>query len=326
MSKHRSAKPNPRGYPDFAATAIINQLIQTAVQPRGRFTYEPYDETQISGYLTATGRGVFIARGCRGIIDRIGMYLKNVNTTEARSVTLLLTPLPNAGEIMTFTLTQAANTTGWVESDPLGLTWNYDSLAIIVKAVDSDLSYAYYNTGDFGLGCLRYYPSTRGATYHPLIRVQFDALSVGDIPVSGTLNVIEIPGVTTVPAFISVDLDGGSSQDIVNIAGLGIVEWLAFRLEKTAGSVDDAKLAITFVIDGVSTTWGLSGLNAVLGLTTKQTIGVTVNTYDDVNEIYGFAFNVPFRFHRSCRIYITNTADPGNITRLSAYALYHLKK
>jgi len=157
-------------------------------------------------------------------------------------------------------------------------------------------------------------------------RVLMKGETVGDLPVSGTLNTIEIPGVTTVPAVVGVEMDGGTSQDIINVSGAGIVEWMAFRLAQTVGTVSEESLTITFVIDGTSTTWGISGLNAVLGRTTKQTIGVTVNIYDTTNNIYAFAFNIPFRFHRSCRIFITNGAAAGNKTRLSAYSLYHLKR
>jgi len=140
------------------------------------------------------------------------------------------------------------------------------------------------------------------------------------------VTVITVPGGTTVPSVISKEIDGGKTQDIINVSGVGVVEWFMFRLMKTAGSVDDAQLAITFVIDDVTETWGLSGLNGVLGKTTKQTIGITANIYDDTNQIYALAFKIPFRFRSSCRIYIKNGAPPGNKTHLTAYIVYYLLK
>jgi len=303
MSKQRSAKPNPRGYPDFAATAIINQLIQTAVQPRGRFTYQPYDETQITAYLTDTGRGVFIARGCRGMIGRIAMYLKNESTTAARSITLLLTPVPNGGEIRTVTLTQAMNTTGWVESPDLRLTWNYDSLAIIVKSIEPELRYAYYQTYDYGLGGLDDYPNTRGSTYHPLVWVRFDALSVGDIPVSGTINAIMIPSVSSFGASGSVYIPAGETKTLIDISGAGQVEWTYLR----AGMVRDTYIDVIWEIDGVETTWNLDLINSWSHHVENTPTDVVATKIDDTALIYRLQLRWKLKFRRSFILRMRNT-------------------
>jgi len=317
MSKQRSAKPNPRGYSDFAAEAIINQLIQTAVQPRGRFTYQPYDETQITEYLTDTGRGVFVARGCRGIIDRIAMYLKNESTTATRSITLLLTPIPNGGEIRTVTLTQAVNTTGWVESTDLKLTWNYDSLAIIVKSIDADLSYAYYNTGDYGLGGLADYPNTRGATYHPLVRVRFDALSVGDIPVSGTVNVIEIPVTASAVSQAWTTVPPGTAVELIRIEGPG-------KLLHMVAISNEPNMTFQLEVDDNIVSWFSYVMLETFGVG-NATPGWQRGTRDDATLRYYAFYTLPLTWRRQLRVLAYNprtTEQEATINRLTYIKLF----
>jgi len=326
----------PQDYPDFTFTThvrtlaadniIIDKLTVGAYTARVATLENNGATARWFAPIGNVRRSKLFPRGARGFIRNIDIYCRDKGTAGGK-VYVELWVVPYIGPIYAGEITVPAGGAPDWRTWSVEKFWNYDSLLIVCYSSSLDIQLGY---DDGGPDC--FHSTDAGLTWtgHGSDRFWFRAdiqgMTAGDVPVSGTLNTIEIPGVTTVPGIVSQEMDGGTSQDIINVSGSGIVEWLAFRLEKTAGSVGDAQLAITFVIDGAPTTWGLSGLNKVLGLTTKQTIGVTVNVYDEVNEIYAFAFNVPFRFHRSCRIYITNGAAAGNKTRLLGYALYHLKR
>jgi len=155
--------------------------------------------------------GKFFPRGCRGFIHRIFWYAKNDSGSD-QTITFGFAIKPSMGELFTVsTVLPDGATLAW-QSITVNLPWNYDSLFIYMKRY-------IWNTSDGVTPYDRYVTSDGGVTWAPTnhrdyYQVEINAQTVGDVPVSGTVNNIEIPNsasvirdtVLTIPA-VSVKLD-----------------------------------------------------------------------------------------------------------------------
>jgi len=97
-----------------------------------------------SGFLTATGRGVYIPSGVRGLIGRIYFYLKNDGTEDGSATVEVYRCRSDFDEgkdpILTLTFTQSAGTEGWVGVD-VKKWWPWDSMYLRIASLDADISY-----------------------------------------------------------------------------------------------------------------------------------------------------------------------------------------
>jgi len=137
--------------------------------------------------------GKFFPRGCRGMLESIQVYcLGNAVDT----LTLRYSPHPCIGPYGEVSIIPAA---GWAWQDfPIEEMWNYDGLFIWFLTSTVNLSWAY----DAELPYDGHHSTDVGATWsdtetRPFIRAIMTGETPGDVPVSGTLNVVEIPSVGT---------------------------------------------------------------------------------------------------------------------------------
>ena len=131
----------------------------------------------------------FFPRGCRGVLYTLFVYCKRTSTG---ILVMHISPYPGSGIVLTATVTPGANW-GWASVNIYRM-WNYDSMFIWCTEMDADVSAGYDGTTPndayaldangnvVGLNAIRIY-----------IRAYMIGQTVGDIPVSGTVNNIPIP-------------------------------------------------------------------------------------------------------------------------------------
>jgi len=127
--------------------------------------------------------------------------------------------------------------------------WNYDSLFIMAVCSIASLNMA----ADSEANPDGFYSIDSGATWvHEDWRYWFRAVmkgeTVGDLPVSGTINTVEIPQASTQSVYENVDLPKGTELDIITINGAGSVDFLSARVNAATNSDD---VAVKVYCDGI---------------------------------------------------------------------------
>jgi hypothetical protein len=175
---------------------IIDKLTQTAFTCRSAsISNGPSADTE---YALATSllSGKFFPRGCRGLLNWV--YYRGRSVGGTGTVTLGFAPYPNGPQIATCTITLASSVT-W---NPLNASiwWNYDG-CFIYEISSTGTCYGVYDTDTPKDGFCWYSNRWVGALYlngawtSGRIGMYLGTLgsTVGDVPVSGTLNTIGLP-------------------------------------------------------------------------------------------------------------------------------------
>lgn len=205
------------------ANIIIDKLTQTAYTER-RSTISNSDTA--AGWSAPTGnnrRGKFFPRGCRGFIDTIDVYCKDAGAAGG-TISVYITPHPSMGYIATADVTVPAGGGEDWRSANFDRMWNYDSLFIFAVSSSADIQWAYDATEPYDY----YFSSDAGASwvhgnFREFFRVIMKGETVGDVPVSGTINTIEIPSVGSKRSEDDVNVADGVITSVVTLTGSGTV-------------------------------------------------------------------------------------------------------
>jgi hypothetical protein len=180
-------------------------------------------------WTNTTFKGKFFPRGCRGIIDTVRVYCKR---TGAGTLTVSYAPQAGMGAVGSVTITPGANW-GWGLATVYKM-WNYDSMFLWVSACSADVSYGCQNVEPFDEalssdgGVLWTYED-----YRLFIRVVMFGETVGDVPVSGIINNIEIPtSVSRKTQSDFIPIESGAEELLVAHEGAGFHEYSIFRSSK----------------------------------------------------------------------------------------------
>ena len=166
-------------------------------------------------------RGKFFPRQCRGFLRFIEVYCDNTDVA-AHTLFVNIAPYIGAGQTYGATIVIPAGSAPAWRPAYFRIMWNYDSLFIWVQS-DSDV---------FGrLGGDRgtppdYHTTTDGILWIPgayrfWFRATLAAETSGDVPVSGTINVVEIPSIATRLASGTVSVPDSIGTTILNMPGSG---------------------------------------------------------------------------------------------------------
>lgn len=188
-------------------------------------------------YSTAvTYKGKFYPRGCRGKLERIQIYCKDAG---ADKITLRYSPHPTLGPIGEVTITPLA-TWAW-RSASIKKMWNYDSLFIWVYKCEAGVDWGYdavepydgHTSGDTG-------ETWEGVALRPFIRAIYAGQTLGDVPVSGTINNIQIPNVSTGYEWDFGLVEEDVEEVLVDLHGAGYVNTIEFFVSLHANSEETA--------------------------------------------------------------------------------------
>jgi len=292
---------------ETGANIVIDKLVESAYTEERR----TISNNGTSATLTANNktymRGKFFPRGCRGFIRQVQIYCDNQDTV-GHVFTIRISPMPGMGAIIEKDLTVAGGLSADWRTVVIDALWPYDSLFIWVQS-DSD---TYGRLGYDDGSPYDYFYSTDGAAWTTgnaryWFRILMAGQTVGDLPVSGTINAVMLPrsvsrvdsGTVTVPA--------GSYQTLASVEGAG--EMVSCLL--TAGNssvvykvICDGEVASEFTFDDLHAagfTASTPGLSLLL-----FTSGAGDNRLWDTR---------PFSFNRKLEIRVENPLTSSVLCR-----------
>ena len=210
------------------ANIVIDKLTQGAYIER-RSVLENNGETPIMVDGNKTyARGKFFPRGCRGFISNVQVYCDNLDAVQ-HVLTVHFTVAPGMGDVYAVTLPLPAGSSEDWRLAYVKRMWNYDSLFIWVES-DSD---AYGRIGvDLGAP-FDAYGSTDRAEWMAgparlWIKVMLTGETVGDLPVTGTLNTVRVPNASSCAAGELTAISKGVEAVLLTLHGAGIVDAVRF--------------------------------------------------------------------------------------------------
>ena len=282
------------------ANIIIDKLTVGAYTER-RSTLSNNGETPSWWQVTGDERlGKFFPRGCRGFINAIEVYCQNLSSTVDATITVYLSPHPSMGPVATANISVPKLSAEAWRTAAFNRMWNYDSLFIFVVVshyltkigYDSDIPYDRYDSPD-------------GITWtHSDHRFWFKVLmkgeTVGDVPVSGTLNVVEIPSLSAARQAQTLDVPAQSALYDTAQVGSGEILIVVFTCDSDAAS---SQLHPRILCDGASVLpvdcafdiWEAT-------LISSDTLGICLGKWDTTGHIYTIVVVVPYPFKRTLEV------------------------
>jgi len=197
---------------------------------------------------------LFIPRGCRAWLYRISPVVKNTSGSNV-NITIELSIAPKYPPLYTTTLTVPATQTNYdIVNWILNIYWPYESMYITVKASASGV-YLEGQDGKWGEGG---YIDDIPDTHLPNFEIVLLSKPEGDIPVSGTVNTIAIPNISSSTDKQSFNVPASSASKITLVEGIGkllyLFVWLPYenvrvRLEADGNIVWTLDIPVTWFVD-----------------------------------------------------------------------------
>jgi len=214
---------------ETGANIVIDKLVESAYTEERHVLANNGDTPIMLAPGTSYRRGKYFPRGCRGFIHQIEVYCDNQDSID-RKLYIYVAPQPGMAPIISTSLTVPASSSPAWRSRTVNKYWNYDSLFIWVLSETSSNPRVGYDEG----APPDYYDSTDGATWFPAnrrlwIRLNMTAQTVGDLPVTGTLNTIEVPHSTSKFESGSVSLPTNTEVTLITVNGSGYCDLMVFR-------------------------------------------------------------------------------------------------
>lgn len=225
------------GQPDYHGTVLGPRVVPATHERR---TTVLNDSKQTTGAppanRSASDYGKFFPRGMRGILQAIQLYaLGNAVGT----VDVNISPYPGIAALYTTQITPPA-AWGWVDA-AFNVMWNYDSMYVWVDECNVAVFWGYdtekppdgHRTTDGGV-------TFTGPVERSYIRAVMTGETAGDVPVSGTVNVIEIPSI---------------ASEVASGSGVAVAHdtWVVICTAEGAGTLIEASLGFN---TGVAPTKG----------------------------------------------------------------------
>lgn len=255
------------GQPDYAGTVLGPRVVPATNERR---TIILNDSGIVSGVAPPSNRsaswyGKFFPRGMRGTIEEIRLYAYR---TAAGTVTLNISPQPGLGPTYSTVITPGL-AWGWVDA-AFNVMWNYDSLYVWIRSCGAAVFWGYDAVKPFDC----HLTANMGATFtdvdeRPFIRVVMTGETAGDVPVSGTLNVIPLPNRSVEMGFVSnYNLPDGMWTTIMSEEGTGHLVEVIIRFETVVIPTAAVEYGVRFRIDGL-------GVANVMNRQLTQTVDAT---------------------------------------------------
>lgn len=258
--------------------------------------------------------GKFFPRGCRGMIEQIQVYCI---APAAGSLTLRWSAHPGIGPFYEGVIAPGP-AWSW-RAFSVREMWNYDSLFIWISECDLNVSWALDVRQPYDM----HYSSNAGVNWwsvaeRPFIRVVYSGETAGDVPVSGTVNVVEIPSVATVfGAEVEINVPHDSFTLLCELEGAGTMVDAGFVLDTsvppTAGLMPAAVRYIIYIyVDGA---YMYSTDNSELTQSYVATSGRAAHgtfyqatVADPAWDRTHLNIQLPFKFRRRLTLYVTQTS------------------
>jgi len=291
---------------ETGANIVIDKLVESAYTEERRVISNHGATPSIGTGAHSTLRGKFFPRGCRGFIRQVEIYCDNPDTS-SHQYTVRLSPSPGVGPVITATLTVPAGSSLAWRSVSINKAWNYDSLFVWIQA-DSDSyprhrfddgePYDYYSSSD-GL-------SWTAGDYRLWIQVETAGQTVGDLPVSGTVNSVAVPSVSSSSTKGQVAVPAHTESTLAEVRGAGKVYRISLWTQEST-------LEFRFYVDGVQLPAQGLIINRTFTPDHVSDLGYSASTpmiqyveYSTGN--YRIDMQIPFSFRQSFKITAYNPA------------------
>jgi hypothetical protein len=288
------------------ANIIVDKLTQSAyTEIRRWITNEGTTATDLTSNNT-NRRGKFFPRGCRGEIVYVMVYARNPDSS-ARLFTVYIAPKAGMGAVYSNSFIVPASSAFDWRFVPFYKFWNYDSLFIWVRCENDSYPILAYDTGSPNDS----YNSTDEITWYEYagrywFRLSIIGQTIGDIPISGTVNTIEIPAtsskgeynLTSIPAY---------GEQVITIVGSGTLLHAVFYFA-TSSPLNviypriyaDGNLVLPRDTTIASWYWTHKDCRE----------GIQLGIYDATNVAYSLVVTMPIKFTRELKIgYYNNSSS-----------------
>jgi hypothetical protein len=203
------------------ANIVIDKLTQGAYTERRSDIYNHGATATMVAYNYTYKRGKFFPRGCRGFLQRVWVYCDNTDTV-AHTLTVKFSPAPGMGAVYTVSASVAAGSSAAWRYIDVKKFWNYDSMFIWASFDNDTYGRVGYDTGT----PYDYYYSIDEATWTPdsyrfWFYVTISGETVGDLPVSGTINAVNLPSTSSRYATVFLDIPANTETTLITIKGAG---------------------------------------------------------------------------------------------------------
>ena len=319
-----------KGWPDFAFSTYVKTLeadniiidkLRTGAYTEERKTLSNRGATAAGYFLPHTYMiGKYFPRGCRGFIKNIVITARNTDST-SHDVNVYISPQPGMGKLVESTFTVPADTDPTEFTVSINRYWNYDSIFVwlytdatsgVGIAYDAGEPYDAYHSSD-GVAWTVY-------SRRYWIDIEYSGQTVGDLPVSGTLNTIEVPHSSSHVESGSVSLAGlAEDVELVSINGAGYCDLIIFQVQ---ANTDSHNVGIKVECDGQT---ALESLMYVLnGFGCGNTTQPILLTQYSENGYIVLMLTKKFEFIHKFRVLAYNSSTTDQT--VSAYAIVSLIK
>jgi len=299
---------------------IIDKLTQPAYHSRTTTLYPAGQTGDPTSFRDFGQFGIYYRRGSRGHLEELSVYLKNTTDVD-KTIKFALKENPDGGIVIdNVSVTQTAYTEGWV-SVAVRRFWNYDSLFIYNKdAYSTELQIGYWDTGDedgfYMYAAERWYVDWQRSAY----RMKVSALSIGDIPVSGTVNSILIPSSSLESRSGSIPVAAGSSAMLLDFYNQGRNCFIGLWTNHAKMEFDirfDGQY-IYFIPHQPLSPYNIAAYFGDLG----HGIGIQLTRYDTTVNQFGLMITAPFEFRSRVQI---GAYNPDTVDHNAAATISYIK-
>jgi hypothetical protein len=279
------------------ANIVIDKLTQGAYTERQSTLANNGAAATMAYQCLYYKRGKFFPRGCRGFIRSIEIYCDNDDTV-SHTFTIKLSPMPGMGPVAAFTLSVAGGSSAAWRTVYVNRFWNYDSLFIWVISDSDSYGGLGYDTG----APHDYYSSTDEVSwgfgsYRFWFRVNMTGETVGDLPVSGTVNTIEVPASATFMQGSEKLVPNDTETSLVTVYGSGsIVEMGVVFYTATAPGGAVMYLLYAYADGQLAGIWSnVVATQSSTATSGRCPVGIFVQRSADTTLV----FWIPLKFRRS---------------------------
>jgi len=278
------------------ATVYLN--VQNAKNTGGASTFDntANADTLLDNYA---GYGIYVRNMYGGLLG-IRLKVKELSgTNQTLTVGLAINPL--SPSLLDVTINVPANTDGLSQvAYVFSKWWNYDTMFVFIKENNPNVQ-VYAESGKWGTYAYRHY--SRGYNsidYAVGMFIGVRGSSFNTIPVSGTVNTINIPNTASKTESGSTAVSAGATATLATLIGCG-------RLKSILCTATTHLATFYIYIDGnLWTSVTIDGLNGNNVL--KERAGWRLLRYDTTNDEYHVDFVKEVGFKNIVEIKVKNSA------------------
>jgi len=290
------------------ANIVIDKLTTTAYTEERRNIGNNGGTPTMFAVGVSTFRGKFFPRGMRGFIDRIKIWCDNSDSA-SHSLYIYVAPQPGMGRVFDASIVVSAGAAGDWRSALIRRFWNYDSMFIYILADNANYPRVGYDEGT----PYDAYFSSDEATWTTdnkrfWIRVEMTGETVGDLPVSGTVNTVQVPSASTYVDSGIKTVGAGVTATLATVNGAGNSMWILCWSSNEYMTFEvyvDGELQLYFA------PYDLHSHFCDVG----NGVGVSLTMWDTTNGNYAFMVTIPFPFRRKIEVKAYNDTSSSYSAR-----------